>query len=119
VLFIVAIVALFVLPSPWNWVAAVVLACGGVVEIGLWNRTVKGRRRAVGPENLVGTEAVVVSPCTPQGQVRVGAEIWAAHCDAMAWVDERVRVVAVDGLVLTVERLAPGADVPAPAAPEG
>jgi len=60
-----------------------------------------------GTEALIGRLAVVVEACAPDGRVRVGPEHWAARParegESLA-VDEPVRVVAVDGYTLRVER---------------
>jgi membrane-bound serine protease (ClpP class) len=48
-------------------------------------------------------EAVVISPLTPTGQVRVNGEIWQARSECGARVGARVRITAVDGLTLDVE----------------
>jgi membrane protein implicated in regulation of membrane protease activity len=103
-LLIVAIVLLLVLPSPWSFVAFVGGLAAFVVEVLLWNRTVRGHRKKVGPQTLIGKTATVVSRCDPDGQVRVSGEIWAARCDGVADEGESVTVVGRNGLVLAVER---------------
>jgi membrane-bound serine protease (ClpP class) len=103
-LFIVAVVLLLVLPDPWNlfgFTASLVLGLG---EVYLWNRTVRGRRAAVGVDTLIGSKAKVVSPCRPDGQVQLSGEIWEARCAAGADPGETVRVVGRRGLTLVVER---------------
>jgi membrane-bound serine protease (ClpP class) len=60
----------------------------------------------VGPETLVGAVGRVVTPCRPLGQVRVQGELWRASCADGADEGEEVRVVALDGLTLLVERAA-------------
>ena len=101
--FIVALVLLFLLPSPWNLVGFI----GGLIvfvgEVLFWNRKVRSGRKAVGAQTLIGTEATVVSACHPGGQVRIGGEIWAARCSAGADLGETVTVVGRDGLTLLVE----------------
>jgi membrane-bound serine protease (ClpP class) len=104
-LIIAAIVLFFLLPEPWDLVALISGLVLGVGELFLWNRTVKHQRRVVGSETLIGTDAVVLSPCRPDGQVRVEGEVWAAHCDAGASPGERVRIVGRRNLTLTVEPL--------------
>jgi membrane protein implicated in regulation of membrane protease activity len=103
VLIVVAIVLLLVLSSPWNLIAFIVLVPLWILELVGWNRTVKNRRNVVGVQTLVGRDALVTSPCLPDGQVRVGGETWQARCDAGASPGDRVRVSAVDGLTLVVE----------------
>jgi membrane protein implicated in regulation of membrane protease activity len=102
-LIIVAIVLVLVLPSPWNWIAFVVLVPLWIVELLGWNRTVKHRRKVVGAETLIDRDAVVISPCRPLGQVRLDGEIWEARCEAGATVGDSVRITGRDGLTLVVE----------------
>jgi membrane protein implicated in regulation of membrane protease activity len=104
VLVLAAIVLLLILPSPWSWVAFVVCLLAFPAEVVFWNRTVRHRREAVGAGTLIGTEAVVVTPCFPDGQVRVGGETWAARCVGGAGAGDTVRVVGLDGITLVVER---------------
>lgn len=101
------LLALFVLPHPWG-VAAVVGAL--VVEVGeawFWIWLSRRRRAVVGAEALVGAEAVVVTPCRPEGQVRVAGELWRARCEGGADAGQRVRVLAVSSLTLEVEAAPP------------
>jgi membrane protein implicated in regulation of membrane protease activity len=102
-LIIVAVVLLIFLPGPWNWVAFVVVTLLWFVELYGWNRKVRGRRREVGAETLIGQTAVVTQACRPSGQVRLNGEIWEARCDAGAGEGEQVRVVGRDELLLVVE----------------
>jgi membrane protein implicated in regulation of membrane protease activity len=115
-LIIVAFVILFVVPHPWNVVGFVVALVLAVPEFWAWNRTVKHQRRVVGAHTLIGREAVVVTPCAPDGQVRVDGEIWAAHCEAGAAVGDAVRIAARHRLVLTVERSSVPGEGPSPVA---
>lgn len=108
-LIFVAFALLFVLPSPWNWVAFFVLIPLWVAELFGWNQTVKHRKRAVGAETLIGREAVVTTPCEPVGQVRLDGETWEARCAQGAAEGERVRVIGRDRLTLVVERVQPSA----------
>jgi membrane-bound serine protease (ClpP class) len=105
VLFIVAIALLLFLPSPWNvygFGIALVLFFG---EAWAWNRSMRGRRKVVGAQALVGADASVLEACRPNGQVRVSGEIWAARCEAGADSGDTVRIVGLDGLTLVVERV--------------
>ncbi len=103
-LFLVAIVLLLVLPGPWNVVGFTVALLLALGEIYLWNRTVRGRKVAVGAERMIGAEGRVLSPCHPEGQVQVGGEIWEARCASGADPGDLVRVVGRKGLTLIVER---------------
>ncbi len=103
---IVALILLFVVPSPWNLLAFVAGLCLFVVEVLFWNRTVRHRRAVTGSQMLLGRTAIVATSCRPDGQVRVSGEIWAARCDEGADVGETVVVRDVDALVLVVARQA-------------
>jgi membrane-bound serine protease (ClpP class) len=77
-----------------------------VAETFFWLWYTKRRRVQMGPETLVGRVGRVVTPCLPLGQIRVQGELWRAHCAEGAAAGEEVRVVALDGLTLLVERAA-------------
>ena len=105
-LFIAAVVLLLFLPHPWNIVGFTACLILGLGELFLWNRTVRGRRAAVGSSTLIGREATVLTACRPDGQVRLNGEIWEARCAAGADAGETVRVVGRKRLTLLVERVA-------------
>jgi membrane protein implicated in regulation of membrane protease activity len=109
VLVVLAIGLLLVLPSPWGLAAFLVCLLAFPGEVVLWNRTVRNRREAVGAGTLIGTDAVVVTPCLPAGQVRAGGELWGARCVGGAATGDTVRIVGLDGLTLVVERVAAAA----------
>jgi membrane protein implicated in regulation of membrane protease activity len=67
VLIILAIALLLLLPSPWSFVGFFGVFGLWLVELLLWNRTVKHRRKAVGAQTLIGREAIVSAPC-PSGR---------------------------------------------------
>jgi membrane protein implicated in regulation of membrane protease activity len=94
------LLALFVLDSPWEWAT---VAGGGAIEIGeawFWWRWSHRRRPAVGAEALVGRTAEAVG----DGWVRIHGELWRADGAAGLAAGEPVRVRAVEGLTLVVER---------------
>jgi membrane protein implicated in regulation of membrane protease activity len=106
-LLIGALLAAFLAPSPWN---AIGLAVGLVLWIGellLWHRTVRHRRTQVGAETLIGRRGHVVTPCHPEGQVRLAgeSEIWSARCAPGADPGAAVTIVGIDKLTLIVEPL--------------
>jgi membrane-bound serine protease (ClpP class) len=103
VFLILAIVLLLFLPSPWNLVAFLVSLVLFLGELGFWNRTVRGKRKVVGADTLIGSQATVTATCRPTGQVRVSGEIWEARCAAGADPGDTVRVVGREGLALLVE----------------
>lgn len=102
---IVAFVLLLVLPWPWSLVGFVISLVLFFGELGFWHRRVRGRRKEVGAETLIGKAAEVVTSCRPDGQVRLSGEIWAARCERGADAGETVTVVGRDGLTLVVERV--------------
>ena len=102
---LVALVLLLVLPWPWDLVGFVIGLVLFLGELFFWSRRVRGRRKEVGVQTLIGKSATVVSACRPDGQVRISGELWAARCDGGADVGEPVTVAGLDGLTLFVERI--------------
>jgi membrane-bound serine protease (ClpP class) len=102
VLLVLGIVLLLVLPSPWNAIAFVTALVLFVGEVAIWNRTVRHRRVQSGPDTLIGSKAVVLSPLNPVGQVRIDGEIWDARCETGAKPGQTVTVVGRDRLTLLV-----------------
>jgi membrane-bound serine protease (ClpP class) len=102
-LFIALLLAIFVLDEPWNWVAVGAGAAWELGETVLIVRWSQRRQAVVGAETLVGRRAMVASDCMPEGQVRVGGELWRAQCRGGASVGDEVIVREVDGLTLVVE----------------
>jgi len=98
------LLAVFVLPAPWNYVAVIVGAVLECFETGLFIWYTRRRRPTVGAEAFVGRVAEVVEPLRPGGRVRIDGELWNARCkDGEARVGDSVRVIRVDGLTLLVE----------------
>jgi membrane protein implicated in regulation of membrane protease activity len=103
IILILGLLALFLLPHPWNE-AAFSAAFGWEIATILFALWYSQRGRAqVGSETLIGQAALVIAACSPTGQLKVGGETWIARCEAGATVGQQVRVRAVDGLTLTVE----------------
>jgi membrane-bound ClpP family serine protease len=65
------------------------------------------RKTVTGREGMIGMQGRVVKPLTPLGTVIVEGEHWKARClyDKIE-VDEYVEIVGVNGLTLTVKRIA-------------
>ena len=63
----------------------------------------KRQKVQTGVENLVGAVGEVSERLAPSGHVRVLGELWAARSSSELPPGSRVRVVAVDGLMLEVE----------------
>ncbi len=102
-LVLLAIVGLFLLPSPWGVVAVGAAVAVEVLEVVFWRRFLRRYRLRVGPETLVGMRAEVVQPCSPVGLVRVRGELWNARASAPVDAGETVIVSGMDGLTLRVE----------------
>ena len=58
-----------------------------------------------GKEGLIGERGVAITSISPEGQVSLHGEIWKAYSDQKIRKGEKVRVVAVDGLELKIEKL--------------
>ena len=56
-----------------------------------------------GRSGLIGEIAIVKQTIDPEGKVFVHGELWKARADAVLAVGQTVRVVAVEGLTMTVE----------------
>lgn len=107
-LVLVAIVlAIFVLPAPWSWIAVATAAIVDTVETLVLIRWSKRRRAVVGLETLVGRTAVVVTALAPQGQVKLDGEVWEARAPLELPVGAEVVVRSVEGLILDVAPMPP------------
>jgi membrane-bound ClpP family serine protease len=99
------LLAIFVVPSPWE---APVIAAGGLWEAAeavLWIRWSQRRRTRVGAEALLGATAKVMSRLDPKGQVQVAGELWQARSTGAEPVEAggTVRILGLEGLTLVVE----------------
>ena len=101
-LILLAILLLFVVPGPWNVIAAAICTVLWFGELYLWNRTVRNRRKTVGAQALVGQRGEVRDACRPVGLVFVAGELWRARCEEGADAGATVTVAAVHGLTLEV-----------------
>ena len=98
-----AIVGLFFIPDPWR---VILLGIAAVIEIGevyFWIKFLRRYRVTTGAEGMIGELGEVISPCRPEGQVRVRGEIWNARCEPQADLGERIRIKAIEDLTLIVE----------------
>jgi membrane-bound ClpP family serine protease len=105
VLLLAAIVlAVFVLPAPWNGLVLVFGLVGeaGEVIFGIWYS--RRRRSTASAGQMIGSTVRVVEPCRPRGRVSFKGERWDAVCAEGAAAGERVRITAMDGSTLIVER---------------
>jgi membrane protein implicated in regulation of membrane protease activity len=104
-LLLAILAATFWLPSPWGIIAVVAAAIWEVVEIGLFVWYSKRRKATIGAETLPGMTGIVVEPCRPLGQIRIGGELWRARCEEGADVGESVVVESLEpDLTLVVRR---------------
>ncbi len=101
--FLLALLLLLLLPSPWNVAVAFATLVAGGLEVLYFYRRMRGVKVATGVENLVGAVGKAVEPLDPDGHVRVHGELWQARSAKPAAPGAKVRVVAVDGLELEVE----------------
>jgi membrane-bound serine protease (ClpP class) len=97
------LLALFVLPQPWGLVAVAVGAALDVAETGAFLWWSKRRTATVGVDALVGKTGVAVGQLWPEGQVKIGGEIWKARCAGGCDPGTEVVVRAVKGLTLEVD----------------
>ncbi len=104
-MFVVAaiLLAIFVLPFPWGWVAIGVGILVEAVETVVWMRLLGRHRTTVGAEALIGAVGRTTSTCRPFCEINVRGEAWRARCDTGADADAPVRVLARDGITLVVE----------------
>jgi membrane protein implicated in regulation of membrane protease activity len=102
ILLITIILAVFVVPVPWNLAVLVLGILGEIGEIAWGRRLARRLHPRTGAEAMVGVTGVVASACRPAGQVRVQGELWNATCVAGADPGDTVRIEAVNGLTLVV-----------------
>lgn len=101
--FLVALVLFIFLPSPWNAFLGFASVVLGILEATYWQRRVRGQKTQTGVARLVGATGEVSERLAPSGQIRVLGETWQARSTTELPPGSRVRVVAVDGLILDVE----------------
>ena len=102
-LLIAILLAWFVLPSPWGWVA---IGCAIVLEFFeiAWGLKLAKRRALVGASTLVGRHGRVAVALAPRGQVMLDGERWSARTTGPpVGVGEEVVVRSIDGIELEVE----------------
>jgi membrane-bound serine protease (ClpP class) len=91
-----------------RWTTAI--ACGiafGLITVFLVRIAVRARLNKVmtGPQALIGADGVAQQPLTPRGQILVHGELWLAESNSPISPGDPVRVRAVRGLTLLVERI--------------
>ena len=63
------------------------------------------KRPTTGAEGLVGETGIVTVTLAPEGRVKVHGEIWRAQAQGQVEAGSKVRVKAVEGMMLTVEEI--------------
>ena len=93
------------LQIPLTFVAGFTLLASAAVFATAWV-ALRARRRPVvtGREELAGAEAVMLENCEGEGWARVHGETWRVRCAVPLRAGERVRVKAISGLILTVDK---------------
>lgn len=96
---------------PWPLIAGVTLASAAFLLVVL-NFALRARQRPVvsGPEQLLGATGEVI--VNPDGSVSASflGEVWKVRANAPLGRGQQVRVVGIDGLVLSVEAVRPQGD---------
>ena len=103
-LIIVGALLLTVFVAPASW-APVLVGCAIVWEIAekvFWFRRSKRIPIAVGREAMIGLPVTVISPCRPEGRVKLLGERWKASCIAGAGVGDTLIIEAVEQITLIV-----------------
>jgi len=79
----------------------------GLIVVGVGRKIVEAQRRPpfTGSESLVGRLATTRTAIDGEGKVFIHGEYWDARSAESIYDGERVKVVAVDGLMLRVERV--------------
>jgi membrane-bound serine protease (ClpP class) len=88
----------------WPLIAAVA-AVSAAFFLGVVYMVLKARRRRVvsGQEEMIGAIGEALENFKDEGRVRVHSEEWRARSSAALKRGQKVRVVAIEGLMLTVE----------------
>lgn len=99
------VLAVFVLPAPWNGLVLVLgfLGEAGEAIFGIWYS--RRRRSDTDAERMIGATVKVIEPCRPRGRVSYKGERRDAVCAEGADAGERVQIVRMDRLTLVVERI--------------
>ncbi len=102
------------LPGSWfsiSWISIGVAAVVSVIFfLGVLSYAIKAQLSKVktGREGLIGETGIARTDLTPSGKVFVHGELWDAAAEETIASGERVRVVAVDGMMLKVKSLRGG-----------
>lgn len=91
-----------------DWRIALTLAlASGLFFIFALGKAFKTRmtKPTTGREGLIGEKGTAIASIDPEGQVKLHGEVWTAFSDQKISEGERVVVVAVEGLMVKVEKL--------------
>jgi membrane-bound serine protease (ClpP class) len=96
---------------PWQLIAGLTAASAGFLFVVL-NFALRARQRPVvsGREQMLGATGEVVANTDGDVFARIHGEVWKVRANAPLGRDQMVRVVGIDGLVLTVEPVRPEGD---------
>lgn len=103
-LIVLGLIALILFGTPWGLVALIAALCLEILEYFAWRRFLRRYRLRSGPETIVGQTATVIDELAPLGKVRFQGEVWNARASEPVPEGESVRITAVQGLTLEVER---------------
>jgi membrane protein implicated in regulation of membrane protease activity len=106
-LLLAILAAVFLLPSPWSYIAVVAAAVFELAEAGFFVWYSRRRRATTGAEALPGSIGTVVEACRPLGLIRVDGELWRARCDEGADPRETVVVESLGPDLTLIVRRAP------------
>jgi len=100
------------LQSIWGPIAILIAALIATIVTILYYRWLAGSHKPLSTTSggLVGEEAIVIAdvvPNTLRGKVRVNSEVWSARAAQPIPAGTRVRVVAGEGVSVTVEAIPP------------
>jgi membrane-bound serine protease (ClpP class) len=75
--------------------------------VGILGFALRARRRPVrtGAEEMIGSTGEVENWADGKGNIRVHGEVWAAHSRESLTIGQKVRVVGLSGLTLTIENV--------------
>lgn len=106
------------LPGSWFSISWISIAGATLVSViffvGVLSYAIKAQLSKVktGREGLIGETGTARTDLTPSGKVFVHGELWDAVGEETIASGERVRIVAVDGMILKVKPHAPRAGLP-------
>ena len=98
------LVALFVVPPGWGVGVLVAVIAWETAEKLFWLRITGRYPLVVGREALVGSTVTAITPCRPEGRVRLQGETWPARCAAGARSGETLVIEDIEQITLIVAK---------------